>query len=125
MSLNPKICEVIDMIDSSLNWSLSEDEKDKKIAVYHIGLEGISDEQINTGLIKQLQLNSREFPTPGQFRSLCNPIKRPELKLLTFEKSVKDNELNKANSNKILKTLGADFDKKGKFLTDKQGDLKK
>lgn len=79
MALRPKICDVIDLIDSSLNWSLSMEEKDKKIATYHIGLDGISDEEIEIGLVRCLQSDTKEFPTPGQFRELCkksNPAKQ-------------------------------------------------
>ena len=122
MELTPrliKICDLVDMIDSSMNWSLSEEEKEKKAIVYSMGLDGIPDELIDIGLQRQLELETKEFPTPGQFRALCKPVRRPDLKLLTFEDSVKDNELNQKNAKDILNKLGVDLSEKGRLEDNK------
>ena len=71
MELRKCICDAIEMIDLDCPFKLKEEEKSKKITLWHIKLKNVSDKAIQMGLEKELDSDSREFPRVGHFKSLC------------------------------------------------------
>ena len=71
MGLRKSICNAIEMIDLDCPYKLNLVEKKRKITLWHLKLESISDDAINRGLEKELDSDSREFPRVGRFKSFC------------------------------------------------------
>jgi len=65
------IFETLEAITCDYSRSQSEKNTSSKIVSWHIGLEGITDQQINHGLKTLLKSPSDFPPTCGKFRKLC------------------------------------------------------
>lgn len=71
MDLRPTIVKTLDLLIAETSMKLDEKKKVKKLEAWHIGLDDISDEQINNGLKKALKSTTGFLMACGEFRQLC------------------------------------------------------
>lgn len=75
------IFELIDHIAADYIKNITNENKDKKIFLFHLSLTDISDEEIMTGLKTMVDDSSPLAPNAGKFKKGC--IRPPRLKIFT------------------------------------------